>query len=115
MVAPRRNADILTCPPVSRECAINHNEFHENNRTNSTGTCVRWRRNGATKTWKSAKNAHRFYVPVKHGLYDYGRIEHDETTYENPFSGGPQTYVSGNADQLHCACQCPYTHPEMLS
>lgn len=31
-----------------------------------------WRRNGATRTWK--RQPERFEVPVKFGMYSYGRI-----------------------------------------
>jgi hypothetical protein len=33
-----------------------------------------WRRNGKTRTWKTRPND--FYLPVKHGLWDYGSIVH---------------------------------------
>src|SRR3990167_6766732 len=43
---------------------------------NSDGTPVRWRRNGATKTWKTRPD--EFRIPIKHGLYDYGYIDQDK-------------------------------------
>jgi hypothetical protein len=36
-------------------------------------TMSEWRRNGATKTWKTRPGA--FRIPVKHGMYQYGYIE----------------------------------------
>ena len=43
-----------------------------NNNRNADGTCVRWRVNGAVKTWKTRPN--EFKVPVKHGMYDFGYV-----------------------------------------
>jgi len=43
-----------------------------NDEKNSDGTCVRWRVNGAVKTWKTRPN--EFRIPVKHGMYDFGYI-----------------------------------------
>lgn len=43
-----------------------------NDEKNADGTCVRWRVNGAVKTWKTRPN--EFRVPVKHGMYDFGYI-----------------------------------------
>jgi len=48
-----------------------------NDKTNADGTCIRWRVNGAIKTWKTRPN--NFRIPVKHGMYDFGFI--DETNY----------------------------------
>lgn len=58
---------------VTKEQALTANEFHY-------GTCThehveRWRRNGATQTWK--RNTLRFRIPVKHGLYVYGNISNE--------------------------------------
>jgi hypothetical protein len=64
---------------VTREQALTSREFH-------FGTCVcnvgpkggkafhqmRYRRNGATRTWKTRPNEYR--LPVKHGLKTYGTI-----------------------------------------
>jgi hypothetical protein len=36
---------------------------------------MRWRRNGATKTWKTRPG--HFSVPVKYGLKDYATITHE--------------------------------------
>jgi len=54
------------------------------------GTCMRstgargavtvstelWRRNGATKTWKTRPG--EFVIPVKHGLRNYSTITHED-------------------------------------
>lgn len=67
---------------ITKAQALMANEFH-------AGTCTReigprggvktkievWRRNGATKTWVTRPD--EFRVPVKHGMYAYGYIEHD--------------------------------------
>lgn len=42
-----------------------------------------WRRNGKTITWKSARNAHRFKVPLKHGLYAYAYIDENNAEQFN--------------------------------
>lgn len=47
-------------------------QFHEANYFYSVIDGKSWRRNGKTKTWK--RNATKFQIPVKHGLYDYGYI-----------------------------------------
>lgn len=46
--------------------------FHHNTLKNADGTCQRWRRNGKTKLWKTRPE--EFIVPVKQGMYNYGRI-----------------------------------------
>jgi hypothetical protein len=48
---------------------------------------IRWRRNGATKTWKRTPG--KFKIPVKFGMYAYDYITNEE------------------ADQLHAAEDCP--------
>ena len=45
----------------------------------SATTCDKWRRNGATQTWKTRPN--NFRVPVKYGLYDYGQIRETDAEY----------------------------------
>ena len=47
----------------------------------------RWRVNGKVKTWKTRPAD--FRVPVKHGLYDYGYLDH------------------GNCKEFHLASDCP--------
>ena len=52
---------------------------------NADGTAARWRINGACKTWKTRPLD--FKLPVKHGLYAYGYITHDNAhrfTLEEP-------------------------------
>lgn len=41
-----------------------------------TKTGRRWRRNGKTQTWKTRPG--EFRIPVKHGLYEYGEITHEQ-------------------------------------
>jgi len=36
---------------------------------------IKWRRNGATKVWKTRPD--EFKIPVKHGLRDYGYITNE--------------------------------------
>jgi len=48
------------------EAARHGQEFHHNTQKNADGTCQRWRKNGAVKTWKTRPG--EFRVPVKHGL-----------------------------------------------
>lgn len=44
------------------------------------GKCKRWRRNGATQTWK--RSPERFRLPVKFGLYQYDQVtEHSTWAY----------------------------------
>ena len=61
---------------LTKQEALTAQEFHCGPCTRKTGprggvTIERevWRRNGATKTWKTRPDA--FAVPVKHGLYDH--------------------------------------------
>ncbi len=49
--------------------------IHMVNHRNADGTPVRWRINGKCKTWKTRPN--EFRVPIKHGLYDYGYLTHE--------------------------------------
>ena len=44
-----------------------HNRFHDSRHKT-------WRRNGRTKTWKTRPG--NFRIPVKHGLYVYGVVDH---------------------------------------
>lgn len=48
-----------------------------------------WRPNGACQIWLSGENAHKFKLPIKHGLYEYDYITHE------------------NADEFHLASECP--------
>jgi hypothetical protein len=47
--------------------------FHHKVNKNADGTPQRWRLNGAIKTFK--RDPYRIYIPLKHGLYAYGKIE----------------------------------------
>ena len=60
---------------ITKSQAMTANHFEMLNHNNADGTPVRWRRNGKTKTWKTRPD--HFQIPVKHGLYDYGYIDHD--------------------------------------
>jgi len=64
---------------LTRNDALTANEFHYGQCVRSVGprggVTIRqevWRRNGATKTWKTRPT--EFTVPVKHGMYTYGHI-----------------------------------------
>lgn len=57
---------------ITKTQALNNNYFHANNYKNSDKTCQRWRRNGATKTWKTRPE--EFRVPIKCGLYSFGEL-----------------------------------------
>lgn len=46
-----------------------------NDQFNADRTCVRWRVNGAVKTWKTRPN--EFRIPVKHGMYDFDYVDQD--------------------------------------
>ena len=59
---------------ISKQQALIADNFEMIHENNADGTPVRWRRNGATKTWKTRQS--HFRIPVKHGLYDYGYIDH---------------------------------------
>jgi hypothetical protein len=67
---------------VTFEQAIASSQFHFGECSVSYGVTGKarprlqqnvWRRNGATKTWKSRPGA--FRIPVKHGMYQYGYID----------------------------------------
>ena len=73
---------------VTKDQALTTSEFHYNHAHNSDGTCQRWRRNGATKTW--VRSPERFRIPVKYGMYGYGAI------------------TDLNASEYHTAEECPY-------
>lgn len=52
-----------------------------NDNKNADGTCVRWRVNGAIKTWKTMPG--RFQIPVKHGLRDFGYVTEKNYMYSH--------------------------------
>jgi hypothetical protein len=74
-------------PPITKDDILRGSEFHDNSARNSTG-CVRWRRNGATKTWVTRPA--EFRIPVKYGLYGHGYI------------------TETNASEYHTAKNCPH-------
>lgn len=45
--------------------------YHVTNK-NADGSAQRWKVNGEPKTWKRSPD--RVEVPVKHGMYTYGKI-----------------------------------------
>jgi hypothetical protein len=53
---------------ITKEQALTADMFH----AVSNGRCMKWRRNGRTKTWK--RSPERFSVPVSYGLYDHWYI-----------------------------------------
>lgn len=56
---------------ITKEQALTSQVFHMENACTPLRQ-ARWRRNGKTTTWKTRPND--FVIPVKHGLYEYGRI-----------------------------------------
>lgn len=84
---------------ITKDQAVRCDTFHAEGckRTIGPRGAVRemievWRRNGATKTWKTRPEEYR--VPVKHGLYAYHAIE--------PW----------NAARVHAAEDCPLLKTE---
>ena len=59
---------------ITFEQACSADRFELLNYFNADGSRKRWRRNGKTKVWKTRPG--HFRTPVKHGLYDYGYIDH---------------------------------------
>lgn len=68
---------------ITFEQALNENEFHYDAACSKTvgprgGVRIkveRWRRNGATKTWKTRPG--EFRLPIKHGMRNYSEITHN--------------------------------------
>ena len=60
---------------ITKEQAMSAHEFHHVTLKNADGTPLRWRANGACKTWKTRPT--HFKLPVKYGLYEYSYITHD--------------------------------------
>ena len=60
---------------ITKSQALTENHFEMIHRNNADGSPVRWRRNGATKIWKTRPD--EFRIPVKYGLYQYGYIDQD--------------------------------------
>jgi len=73
---------------ITKQDAITANEFHENHEP--AGKIYKWRRNGATQTWKTRPGD--FRLPIKFGLKSYDSI------------------TPGNAHLMHRADQCPTRH-----
>lgn len=83
--AAKENAWNVTYPPLTREQALTVSEVHASGQFDRKGNCRVWRRNGSTQTWKSKKNAERFRLPVKYGLFAYDAItEHDTHAVHAP-------------------------------
>ena len=62
---------------VTYEQALTAQEFHEPGERpckHKSGP-IRWRRNGRTQIWKTRPG--QFSIPVKWGLYTFGRITND--------------------------------------
>ena len=79
---------------VTREQALTTNEFHHNGCVRDYGPrggekdhIERWRRSGATQTWKT--HPLWFRLPIKFGLYHSSVITHD------------------NAQHFHVISECP--------
>jgi hypothetical protein len=58
-----------------------------NNEKNADGTCVRWRVNGAIKTWKTMPD--KFQIPVKHGLRGFGYVTEKNYFYFHLYRSCP--------------------------
>ncbi len=85
---------------VTMKQALTASEFHYGDclravgpRGGATTRQERWRRNGATKTWKT--RAWAFSVPIKHGLRDYSYL----------------TEIS--AREFHALADCPLDQPQI--
>jgi hypothetical protein len=55
---------------ITKQQAMSASAFHENHEPGAK--VFRWRRNGATQTWKTRPS--EFRVPVKYGIRSYGNI-----------------------------------------
>jgi len=53
--------------------------LHSMSANNADGTPQRWRVNGKPKTWKTRPT--EISIPVKHGLYQYGKITERDLPY----------------------------------
>jgi hypothetical protein len=67
---------------------LKQHEIYEIGAYNADGTARRWRITGATKTWKTRPN--EFRIPLKHGLYAYGEITHNNYMYFSKTEPEPQ-------------------------
>ena len=83
---------------ITFDQAMSSQEFHLGECTRTVGsrggvkeTIKAYRRNGQTKTWKTRPGV--FQVPVKHGLYEYGRI------------------TDSDVNRVHTREDCPLNNP----
>lgn len=65
-------------------------EFHSNMVVNADGSCQRWRRNGRTVHPAPVRRPDEFYVPVKHGMYSYGRLTETDLPTFHPADRCPR-------------------------
>jgi hypothetical protein len=75
--------------PVTKTQALRADRFHYEPACTPART-ERWRRNGATKLWKTRPD--EFRIPVKYGLRDYSYI----------------TELNGH--KFHTEADCPHGH-----
>lgn len=70
-------------PTLTLEQALTAHEVHESGAFNVDNTCRRWRRNGATQTYK--RTSTRFRFPVKYAMHGYYAItEHSAGAFHTP-------------------------------
>jgi len=60
---------------ITKQDAMTIGMFYHARLRNADGTALRARSNGKCKTWKTRPS--HFRVPIKHGLYEYGYIDHN--------------------------------------
>lgn len=85
---------------ITYQQALTESEFHREGachrivgpRGGVTETVERWRRNGATKTWKTRPG--EFRLPIKFGLRSYDAV------------------TDRDAHLLHVVADCPLNDPE---
>ena len=63
---------------ITYEEALTARHFEHVKLANADKSPLRARRNGQTKVWKTRPG--EFQIPIKHGLYSYGYITHDNAT-----------------------------------
>lgn len=59
--------------------ALKHRDIIYENTLNKNGEPARWYVNGVCKTWKTRPD--EFRLPLKHGLYTYGALDHHNNKY----------------------------------
>lgn len=64
--------------------------FHDSIYVNADGICQVWRRNGKIQLWKTRPT--QFRQPVKHGMYQYHQITHN------------------NVSEFHDGARCPLSN-----